>query len=155
MFFRWLIIIVVVLVVLFFFFKWLVKRTSPMPQNLGVRNGRLAPCPSTPNCVSTFEPETDRLHQIPAIALEGDTAVAQQKLLQIINNMPRSTVITAEPTYIHAEFRSPTWAFIDDVEFYLDSATNTIHFRSAARLGREDMKANRKRMEEIRAAFLN
>lgn len=152
---RWIIIIVVSLVILFFLMRWLVVRVSPMPPNLGVDNGRLAPCPSSPNCVSTFEPESDRLHQIAPIAYDSDTAVAYQKMRQIIESMPRSTIITTNPTYIHAEFRSLTWAFIDDVEIFFDEENNTIHFRAAARLGQEDFKANRNRMEEIRAAFLN
>ncbi|MEM7031384.1 MAG: DUF1499 domain-containing protein [Chloroflexota bacterium] len=43
--------------------------------------------------------------------------------------------------------------FIDDVEFYLDEASTQIEFRAAARLGRDDLRANRKRMEMIRQAF--
>lgn len=150
---RWLLISIVILGLLFLLLRWLVVRISPMPQNLGVENGRLAPCPETPNCVSTFAPEDDRLHQIAPIPYGGDTAVAQQKIRQIVEAMPRSTIITNRADYFHAEFRSPTWGFIDDVEFYFDEETNLIHFRSAARLGREDLKANRNRMEAIRGAF--
>jgi HAMP domain-containing protein len=36
-------------VVLFFALRWQVKRVSPMPNNLGVANGRLSPCPESPN----------------------------------------------------------------------------------------------------------
>jgi len=39
------------------------------------------------------------------------------------------------------------------VEFFLDDATQTIHFRSASRLGYSDLGVNRKRMEEIRRRF--
>jgi uncharacterized protein (DUF1499 family) len=42
---------------------------------------------------------------------------------------------------------------VDDVEFVFDEGAKQIHFRSASRLGRKDFGVNRKRMEEIRAAF--
>jgi uncharacterized protein (DUF1499 family) len=44
--------------------------------------------------------------------------------------------------------------FVDDVEFYIDERANLIHFRSASRLGYSDMGVNRKRMETIRASFV-
>jgi uncharacterized protein (DUF1499 family) len=43
--------------------------------------------------------------------------------------------------------------YVDDVEFYLDQEARLIHFRSSARLPYYDWQVNRKRMEEIRAAF--
>jgi uncharacterized protein (DUF1499 family) len=39
------------------------------------------------------------------------------------------------------------------VEFVLDEQNNVIHFRSASRVGRGDMGANRARIEAIRAAW--
>ena len=148
---KWLLIIVVIGVVLFFMLRWLVGRVSPMPDNLGVTNGRLAPCPESPNCVSSYE--TDEVHGMAAMEFDGETAVAQQKLLTIIQAMPGSTLITNEPGYIHAEFRSPTWKFVDDVEIYFDESAGLIQFRSASRLGYGDGGANRNRMEAIQAAY--
>lgn len=146
-----LLVISVIGVVLFFVLRWQVERVSPMPDNLGVQNGRLAPCPESPNCVSSYE--TDEEHGMDGIEFTGETAVAQERLSAIIQAMPSSTLITNQPGYIHAEFRSPTMQFIDDVEFYLDEEAGLIQFRSAARLGYEDMDANRKRMAEIQAAY--
>lgn len=156
---KWVLIILAAGLVLFFVLRWLVGRASPMPENVGAVNGRfdnlsagrLAPCPASPNCVSTYE--TDVEHGIEAMALEGETAVSQARLLAIIQSMPRSTVVTNEPGYIHAEFRSAAWGFVDDVEFYFDEEAGLIQFRSAARLGYGDGGVNRKRMEEIRAAY--
>lgn len=134
---------------IFALLRWLlVPIASPQPDNLGVQNGRLAPCPDSPNCVSTQAERS--LHLIDPIRYDEETAVIHQRLLQILDEMPRSTLIRTEPTYIHVEFRSPTWGFIDDAEFYFDEANQLIHFRSAARLGQGDMGANRDRMEEIR-----
>ena len=146
-----LLIISVIGIVLLLVSRWRIERMSPVPINLGVANGRLAPCPESPNCVSTYA--TDAEHGIEAIVYAGETAVAQKKLLTLIQAMPHSTLITNQPGYIHAEFRSPTMGFIDDVEFYFDEEAGLIHFRSASRLGHGDMGVNRKRMEEIRNAY--
>ncbi|MAT95807.1 MAG: hypothetical protein CL608_01470 [Anaerolineaceae bacterium] len=122
-----------------------------MPDNLGVENGRLAPCPSSPNCVSTQA--TDEEHGIAPIAYAGETSAAHATILAILQADPQFTIITNTPTYIHAEARSSLWKFIDDVEFFFDEADSLIHFRSAARLGYGDAGVNRQRMEEIRRAF--
>jgi len=127
--------------------RWLVVMASPVPDNLGVRNGRLAPCPDSPNCVSTRA--TDSRHAIEAIPFSGDTAVVREQLLAILEQSPQATIRTTESHYIHAEFRSRLWGFIDDVEFQLDEATGLIHFRSAARLGYGDMGVNRARLTAI------
>lgn len=135
----------------FFPLRWLVERASPMPENLGVADGRLAPCPESPNCVST-QATNDR-HGIEPIAYERETAVAHAKLLAILEADPQFTIITNTPTYIHAEARSDLWRFIDDVEFRFDETERFIHFRSASRLGYGDAGVNRQRMEKIRAEF--
>lgn len=114
---------------------------------------RFAPCPDSPNCVSTQAPSTDKLHTIAPIAYTSDRAAAHQRLLAVIQAMPRTTIITTEPEYIYAEFRSRLLSFVDDVEFYLDDAAKLIHFRSASRLGQGDLGVNRNRMEEIRRRF--
>lgn len=137
--------------VLFFILRWLVQQASPMPDNLGVVNGRLTPCPDSPNCVSTQA--TDELHAITPIAYDDETAAAYAALLAILQADPTYTIITDMPTYIHAEARTAVWQFIDDVEFTFDEAAGLIHFRSASRLGYGDAGANRQRMEAVRAAF--
>jgi uncharacterized protein (DUF1499 family) len=129
----------------------LVPAVSPQPDNLGVVNGQLADCPNTPNCVSSQA--TDAEHRISPIPFEGSAAEAQETMLGLVENMPRSRHISTQPTYLHAEFRSPTFAFIDDLELYFDETAQVIHVRSAARLGQSDMGVNRNRVESLRAAF--
>ena len=67
--------------------------------------------------------------------------------------MERSKIIADEPNYLHAEFRTKGFGYVDDVELYFDSAAAVIHFRSSARLPYYDWDVNRKRMEGIRTAF--
>lgn len=127
--------------------------TIAIASGLGARSitDRMAPCPNTPNCVSTLA--TDRSHAISPIAYTGSAGAAKTALLDIIAQMPRSTMVADEADYVHVEFRSLVFRFVDDVEFVLDDEAKLIHFRSAARLGRGDLGVNRRRMERIRRAF--
>lgn len=121
----------------------------------GMVDGRLAPCPDSPNCVSTQASPDDSYHRMGPIPFTGSTAETQAKILAAIKSIPRTKVITTEPTYIHAEFRSALFRYVDDVEFSLDADTGLIHFRSASRMGYGDMGANRKRMDELVAKIQN
>ncbi|HEY9647011.1 MAG TPA: DUF1499 domain-containing protein, partial [Chroococcidiopsis sp.] len=67
--------------------------------------------------------------------------------------LERTKIITATSDYLYAEFSSKLMGFVDDVEFYLSPADGVIHVRSASRLGQSDLGVNRKRIEDIRAAF--
>ncbi|RME99758.1 MAG: DUF1499 domain-containing protein [Chloroflexi bacterium] len=124
---------------------------SGPPDNLGHKNGRLAPCPDTPNCVSSQA--ADAGHSIEPLAFSGSADDARARLLAALNTVPRLTVVTDDGNYIHAEARSLMWGFVDDNEFYIDEAAGVIHVRAAARLGVSDLGKNRQRIEAIRAAF--
>lgn len=121
------------------------------PLNLGSHEGRLAPCPSTPNCVST---QTDnprkRMEPIP---FTGDAADAWKRMRQVLAAWPRTRIVTATEEYLHAECTSRIFRFVDDVEILLDPLARVLHFRSASRAGRSDLGVNRRRMEGIRRAF--
>ncbi|MEZ4865516.1 MAG: DUF1499 domain-containing protein [Caldilineaceae bacterium] len=112
--------------------------------------GVLAPCPDSPNCVSTQSDPADQTHYIAPIAYTGSLAAAREQLLAIIADLPRTKVILTKENYLHTEFRSRIFRFVDDVEFYFDDEAKVIHFRSASRVGYGDLGVNRKRMEEIR-----
>ena len=123
---------------------------SSSAPKLGVRDGQLLACPSTPNCVSSFGDEQDML----PIMFEGTAQAAQSQLVAVIKAIPRTTIIEQNSHYIRAEFSSKLLGFVDDVEFLLvpkgDNQTS-IHFRSASRLGYSDLGANKSRMEEIKS----
>jgi uncharacterized protein (DUF1499 family) len=129
----------------------ILARVVKRPANLGVREGKLAPCPNSPNCVSTQS--QDPRHQIAPIAYKTSLVEAKATLLEVIRAMRGTTVITDEPTYIYVEFYVRGIGYLDDVEFYLDREAQVIHFRSSARLPYYDWQVNRKRMEQVRAAF--
>lgn len=118
----------------------------------GLEQGRLAPCPGTPNCVSTRS--ADAVHSIEPYPYRGGREASRARLLEVIAGLPRTRIITAGDLYIHAEFRSRVLRFVDDVQFLFDDNTRTIHFRSASRLGNSDLGVNRRRMEMIRGLYL-
>ena len=39
---------------------------------------------------------------------------------------------------MYAEYQSPTFGFIDDVEFYFPPGKSTVEYRSASRIGESD-----------------
>src|SRR5262245_6560219 len=96
---------------------------SRRPTNLGVTNGRLAPCPETPNCVCTRA--ADEQHGIEPISYTGTAEKALAKLKAVISSFPRTKIVTTADTYLHAEFTSAVFRYVDDVEFLLDDATKT------------------------------
>jgi uncharacterized protein (DUF1499 family) len=117
----------------------------------GLRDGGLRPCPDRPNCVCSQDPSEK--HRIEPLRYEGPQDAARERLLAVIGQMERSTLVKAEARYIHAEFRSAVFRFVDDVEFLFDDAAKLIHFLSASRSGSYDFKVNRNRMEDIRKRF--
>ena len=139
-------IIIFALIVLLVVARVAVAPLSPRPDNLGVTDGMLAPCPSSPNCYTSARNNRP-------IPYDGSQAEAHDRLVSIIDGMERAEIISDQPDYIHAEFRSALWGFIDDVEFYFDAENTVIHYRSAARLGHGDMGVNKARIADIQAQF--
>jgi uncharacterized protein (DUF1499 family) len=126
---------------------------AKLKKPIGIVDGKFYPCPNTPNCVSTQA--TDDKHKIDPIQYSGSLSEAKEEITKIIHSLKRSKIITNKENYIHAEFRTATFKFVDDVEFLFDDSEKIIHFRSRARLGYSDMGVNRKRMENIRNLYIN
>lgn len=109
----------------------------------------LRPCPASPNCVSTQA--SDERHAIPPFRYRKSHAEARAALKDVVRLLPRTRLVEEEESYLHYEFTSLLFRFVDDVEFLLDDETKTVHFRSASRTGYGDLGVNRKRMEQIRS----
>ena len=123
------------------------------PTNLGIKEGKLSPCPSSPNCVCSQCATTDTQHYIQPFSYASTPSKAINKLKSIIQGMPRTTIITESENYLYAEFTSKLMGYVDDVEFYVDQNAQVIQVRSASRLGQSDLGVNRNRIEEIRNLF--
>ncbi|HEX2199130.1 MAG TPA: DUF1499 domain-containing protein [Burkholderiales bacterium] len=116
--------------------------SSRRPGNLGVRDGMLAPCKRSPNCVSSQANPADAQHYIAPI--HG----TMEAVRRAVEAFPGATIIEKRETYLYAEFRTRLMRFVDDVEFYSDG--KVIHVRSCSRLGRRDFGVNRERVEALR-----
>lgn len=131
------------------------------PSNLGVTKGKLAACPDSPNCVSSQAAiDAQRVDPLPlplqrASGEDGDVVAPMsiERLAALIAGLPGATVVRQTEDYLHAEFRSRIFRFVDDVELYVDEPAGVIQVRSASRVGHADFGANRRRVEVIREAL--
>ena len=127
--------------------------TGVIPK-MGIDNGQLIQCPTTPNCVNSQA--KDKKHYIEPILMTGTPLEVKNHILKILNELKRAKIIVAEDHYIRVEFISKVFRFIDDLEFYFPNTKSkelTIHVRSASRVGHSDLGVNRKRIEQIRSKF--
>jgi uncharacterized protein (DUF1499 family) len=123
------------------------------PNNLGVKDGRLAPCRPSPNCVSSDA--ADAKHSVAGFQPALRMAEAWTQLREVVGTLPRTEIISETTDYLHVECRSAVFGFIDDLELHARPAQNLIAVRSAARLGYTDFGVNRRRVEDLRTLLLN
>jgi uncharacterized protein (DUF1499 family) len=124
----------------------------PQPEaNPQLVNGKLRPCPGTPNCVSSES--NDLMHRIDPLSFTGSPEQAKALLKKVINDQG-GVVQVEEQDYLWTTFTVPVFGFVDDVEFRICPSEGVIHVRSASRVGISDLGVNRGRVEELRKAFL-
>ena len=111
----------------------------------------LAPCPASPNCVSSQATDTE--HFTEPLHFTGEATLAWNRLESALGRQSRLSIIEDTGSYLHAEVRSLMFRFVDDVEFLLDPEAGVIQIRSASRTGYSDFGVNRRRVERIRKAF--
>ena len=139
------IIVILVLVVCAYFAYLSMNETNP---DSGLVDGKLRPCPSTPNCVSS---ETTGEKFIEPFKATADIELGDLWDATIKNIVAQGGKIeTQEDDYVWATFQSSLFKFTDDVELRRDNEANTIHVRSGSRSGKSDLGVNRKRVEALR-----
>jgi len=131
---------------LLFLFIILTSCAGTKPDSIG----QFSECPEKPNCI--FSKSSTPLHMVAPLIYESSFPEAKEKLLKVIESMPRAEVATDKENFLHVEFTSKIFRFVDDVKFYFNEP-GVIHFRSASRIGHSDMGVNRHRIEEIRHLF--
>jgi uncharacterized protein (DUF1499 family) len=112
---------------------------------------KFSPCPNSPNCVSSQS--TNKKRFIEPLQYTGDIDDARQILINLLENTKRVQLVKVEADYIHAEFRTAIFRFVDDVEFLFPTDKNIIHVKSASRSGYYDFGTNRRRVEWIRSTL--
>lgn len=114
------------------------------PETLGGNGEQLAPCPDSPNCVSS--------HPADGAApwtLAEPAGQAWPKIRQQVAALPRTTLVTVSENYLHAESRSRVFGFVDDLELLLQPETQQLQWRSASRLGYSDLGVNQARIDTL------
>ena len=127
--------------------------SGEQPTNLGITNGQLSSCPSSPNCVCSDEADPE--HSIAPFRLVTPIPTrAWETILSTVTGLPRTTIVSQTEDYLHAECQSALLGFIDDLEVHLRLDQSEIGVRSASRLGHSDWGVNRKRVEALRSALV-
>lgn len=114
-------------------------------------DGRLQPCPSSPNCVCSDAPAGG--HQIDALAAGADLDATWQALIRLLEADRSMTIVEQSDDYLQVEARSRLFRFVDDVEFQRRANEGVIAMRSASRIGYSDLGANRRRLESLRRSL--
>ncbi len=120
------------------------------PPRAQLVDGRLRPCPSSPNCVSS---ESDSPpSRVEPLTFKGPPEKAWGDLKETIREMG-GEVQEEHEGYLWATFTSKVFRFVDDVEFRMVSTAGMVHVRSGSRVGYSDLGVNRKRVEKLRTLF--
>lgn len=118
----------------------LFQLVGPVPSELGVHNGALAPCLSPAHCA-----RVDWVVDNPDHAL--------QELTAVLTTTPRTTVIEQANGYLHATASSRLFGFVDDLELYADPVHGVLQARSVSRLGDSDLGVNAQRLASLHNAL--
>lgn len=130
---------------LFVLWRWMPRGEVPV---LGVSEGRLSPCPSSPNAVSSqSESEEHRVTPLPA---GGTPADSMMRCRAACLAEPGTRLVSESDSYLRFEVVTRWWRFIDDLECLYDPVSNVIQVRSSSRIGHSDLGTNRRRVERIR-----
>ena len=128
------------------------KAYEPLLDPVSHLDLRLAPCPQSPNCVSSQA--WDPAQQVLPFTYAGAAADALAALVSLIEADPAATVVERQSgIYVRAEYRSRWLRFTDDLELLADEDAGVVHVRSASRRGWSDLGVNRKRVEALHAAY--
>lgn len=114
--------------------------------NIGSQNlradGKLQPCPDSPNCHAVSVELNDA----------GKGIEVMSKLMESVRAMSRSEVKENSDNYLHVVYTSALLGYKDDLECLIETTGNesaTLHCRSASRVGYSDFDINRKRIDQL------
>ena len=127
--------------------RWLFL-TGALVTSAHLTAAELAPCPASPNCVSSKADAQDS-HYVEPLQGQGSRSDSMTALQSVLNALPRVSTERKAEDHLQAVFTSRIFRFKDDVDFVVDE-TGKIDVRSASRVGYSDLGANRSRVEMLR-----
>jgi len=137
--------------VLFILTMLAVSCASPGSGPAGLTNGKLAPCPGRPNCVSS-EDHAEEPSRVKPLGFTGKPEDAWACLKRAVQGIG-GTIEREDSDYIWVVFKTKLFRFVDDMELRMDAPDALIHVRSASRVGYSDFGVNRRRVEALRLKF--
>ena len=108
----------------------------------------LLDCPDSPNCGSSLAKNPK--HRVEPFKLKKDPETSWDIVQKTVGSLPRTKIVSADNSVIHAECRSMIFRFVDDLTLNLTPSNDIIHIRSASRTGYSDLGVNRRRVENLR-----
>lgn len=114
-------------------------------------NHPLNPCPKSPNCVCTCDPDPKKTME--PLSHSSTVEEAKSAMKKMVASISGTQLLEEQDFYLHFVFTTSLGGFEDDVEFYFEEGGEIIHFRSASRKGYGDLGANKRRMKKITKAW--
>ncbi len=143
----------VVIVALCFILRAAIDKYSANRSAVGLQQNEqgmpaLDGCDGLLNC--TASTASNKKHLVEPLTYTSPAVEVISKLGNLISQQPGANIVTTEPYYLHATYRTKLLGYTDDLEVLLDQTNGVLHIRSASRLGKSDLGANRKRIEALR-----
>lgn len=118
------------------------------PPGLGVRSGKLAAVPKSPNAVSSQADDPGKRVD-PFPFKKRDMDLTKKSIKQAMFSHGNISIKTETEDYIHAVSTTRRMRYHDDLEFYFDERGGVVHFRSASRIGYSDLGMNQQRYHAL------
>ena len=112
----------------------------------GLINGKLAQCPSTPNCICSEQYSNQNFKPL---RINLNHAPSEWRKLKATVIQCGGEILQDDGNYMWATFVTPIFRFVDDFEARLDTVQACIHMRSASRVGSYDFGTNLERINSI------
>lgn len=113
----------------------------------------LSGCDDLQNC--TASTATGKRNRIDPLEYDVPASEVIEKFSALIKSQPGTNIIVQDANYLHATFKTALLGYTDDLELLLDQNTGVLNIRSASRIGKSDLGANRKRIESLRMLAKN
>ncbi|MEX1670451.1 DUF1499 domain-containing protein [Zhongshania guokunii] len=114
---------------------------------LGVQDGKLAAISSKPNNVSSQV--DDPAKKVAPLPFKDSQASTLRALKTAVASYGGGSIVEESDDYLYVVFTTSLMRYRDDVEFWLDTKNQQVHFRSSSRAGYSDLGLNRERYNKL------
>ncbi len=121
--------------------------TAPAASHTASESRAALACPSTSNCVNSFDTSG-----LGPLRFEGIPKEAVEALRATLAEFPQAKIVKADALAIEVVFTTML-GFHDMVDFRIDAQAQRIDYRSRSKVGKYDFGKNRSRMAEFSSRF--